>query len=45
MKELIKKYGNINNMKNARIEELSQIIPENVAKELKEFLISRDESK
>jgi len=41
-KELIKKYGNINNIKNANIEELKEIIPENVAKELKEFLISRD---
>ena len=41
-KELIKKYGNINNIKNASIEELKEIIPENVAKELKNFLISRD---
>jgi len=41
-KELIKKYGNINNIKNASIEELSKIVPENVAKDLKEFLISRD---
>lgn len=44
-KELIKKYGNINNIKNASIEELSKIIPENVAKELKDYLISRDEIK
>ncbi len=44
-KELIKKYGNINNIKNASIEELSQIVPENVAKDLKNYLISRDEDK
>jgi len=44
-KELIKKYGNINNIKNASIEELSKIIPESVAIELKRFLISRDEFK
>ena len=42
-KELIKKYGNITNIKNASIEELTQIIPENVAKELKDYLYSRDE--
>ena len=42
-KELIKKYGNINNIKNASIEELSEIIPINVAKELKDYLISREE--
>jgi len=41
-KELIKKYGNINNIKNASIEELSEIIPTSVAKELKDYLISRD---
>ena len=41
-KELIKKYGNLNNIKNADLEELSKIIPLNVAKELKEFLISKD---
>ena len=44
-KELIKKYGNLNNIKNASIEELSEIIPENVAKELKGFLRARDEAK
>ena len=44
-KELIKKYGNINNIMNASIEELSKIIPENVAKDLKEFLISRENAK
>ena len=41
-KELIKKYGNINNIKNASVEELSKIIPEAVAKELKNFLINRE---
>ena len=44
-KELIKKYGNINNIKNASIEELSQIIPKNVAMDLKEFLLQRDMEK
>ncbi len=43
-KELIKKYGNINNIKNAPFEELTKIISEKVAKELKDFLISRDTS-
>ena len=44
-KELIKKFGNIKNIKNASIEELTKIIPEAVAKDLKQFLISRDENK
>lgn len=44
-KELIKKYGNITNIKNASIEELCEILPESVAKELKDFLISRDNQK
>ena len=44
-KELIKKYGNINNIKNAPIEELAKIIPENVAKDLKNYLIAREENK
>ena len=44
-KELIKKYGNINNIKNASIEELSQIIPEGVAIELKKYLEAKDEAK
>lgn len=42
-KELIKKYGNINNIKNASIEDLTKLIPLNVAKDLKTFLISREE--
>lgn len=41
-KELIKKYGSIKKMKEASIEELSEIIPENVAKNLKKYLESRD---
>lgn len=44
-KELIKKYGNITNIKNASIKELSIILPENVAKKLKNFLIERDKIK
>lgn len=44
-KELIKKYGNINNIKNASIEELSQIIPEGVAIELQKYLKAKDEAK
>ena len=41
-KTLIKKYGNITNIKNASIEELSEIIPSKVAEELKDFLNQRD---
>ena len=37
-KELLKKFKNITNMKNASIEELSSIIPENIASNLLEFL-------
>ena len=37
-KELLKKFKNITNMKNASIEELSSIIPENIAINLLEFL-------
>ncbi len=44
-KELIKKYGNINNIKNASVEELSQIIPEGVAIELQKYLKAKDEAK
>ena len=36
--ELLKKYHNLTKMKEASIEELSKIIPENVAKNLLEFL-------
>ena len=41
-KELIKKYGSIKKMKETSIEELGEIIPENVAKNLKKYLESRD---
>ena len=41
-KALIKKYGSIKKMKESSIEELSTIIPENVAKNLKNYLESRD---
>ena len=41
-KELIKKYGSVKKIKEASIHELSQIIPENVAINLKEYLESRD---
>ncbi len=44
-KELIKKYGNITNIMNASLEELSEIIPMNVAKELKDYLIAREKDK
>ena len=44
-KELIKKYGNLTNIKNASLEELSEIIPLNVAKELQDYLKARDEDK
>lgn len=44
-KELIKKYGSISNIKNASLEELSKIIPEKVAIELKNFLISKESVK
>ncbi len=44
-KELIKKYGNLNNIKNASVKELSSIVPLEVAKELKEFLIEKDNEK
>ena len=37
-KELIKKYGSVAKMKQASIEELSEIIPLDVAKNLYDFL-------
>ena len=36
--ELLKKFGSINKIKNASVEELSKIIPENIAIELKKYL-------
>ena len=44
-KELIKKYGSIKKMSEASIEDLSEIIPENVAIDLKKYLQERNESK
>lgn len=41
-KELIKRFGSIKKMKDASIEELSGIIPETVAIELKKYLTMRD---
>ncbi len=41
-KELIKRFGSIKKMKKASIEELSGIIPETVAIELKKYLTMRD---
>ena len=40
-KKLIKKYGSVTKIKEASIEELKEIIPENVAIELHEFLKSK----
>lgn len=40
-KKLIKKYGSVTKIKEATIEELKEIIPENVAIELHEFLKSK----
>ena len=37
-RELLKKYHNLTLMKEASIEELSKIVPENVASNLHEFL-------
>lgn len=43
-KELIKKYGSVKKMGEASVEELSSIIPEAVAINLKKYLESRDKS-
>ena len=43
-KELIKKYGSVKKMKEASVEELSEVIPEIVAINLKKYLESRDKS-
>ena len=43
-KELIKKYGSVKKMKEASVEELSEVIPEVVAINLKKYLESRDKS-
>lgn len=42
-KLLIKKYGSVSKIKNASIEELTEIIPLNVAEGLHEYLNSKDE--
>ena len=44
-KELIKKYGSIKKMSEASIEDLSEIIPQNVALDLKKYLEERNEAK
>ena len=41
-KDLIKKYGSIKKMAEASIEELSEIIPENVARDLHKYLEERN---
>ena len=38
--KLLKKYKTIDNMKNASIEELSEILPSEIAKEFKEYLLN-----
>lgn len=40
-KELIKRYGSVKKMEEASVEELSRIIPENVASNLHKYLIER----
>ena len=40
-KELIKKFKNINNLKEAEISEISKIVPENIALNLKKYLENR----
>ena len=42
-KELLKKYSSLSKIKSASVEELSKIIPEEVAKNLLEFLNKKDE--
>lgn len=44
-KELIKTFGSINKIRNASIEELTKILPENVALNLKEYLNNLKEDK
>ena len=44
-KALIKKFGSISKMRNASIEELSEILPEKVAGELKKYLEEKENSK
>lgn len=44
-KELIKTFGSVNKIRNASIEELTKILPENVAINLKEYLNNLKEDK
>jgi len=44
-KELIKVFGSVNKIRNASLEELSKILPENVAINLKEYLNTLKEEK
>jgi excinuclease ABC subunit C len=41
-KALIKRFGSVAKIREASIEDISEIIPENVAIELKKFLESKD---
>ena len=41
-KALIKKFGSVAKIREASVEEISEVIPENVALELKKFLESKD---
>lgn len=41
-KALIKKYGSVKNMRDASVEELSEIVPSQVAIELHKYLISKE---
>lgn len=44
-KQLIKKYGSVSKMTEASIEELTEILPENIAQELHSYLISKQNNK
>lgn len=44
-KALIKKFGSVSKMQEASIEELNEILPLNVATELKNYLIEREKNK
>ena len=44
-KELIKVFGSVNKIRNASLEELGKILPENVAMNLKEYLNTLKEEK
>lgn len=44
-KQLIKKYGSVSKMTEATIEELTEILPENIAQELHSYLISKQNNK